>query len=180
MLLLGSPLPAELRPTTIDAVTFGAADLPPGLPSEVLLTRPDIRAAEHSLRASNADIGAARAAFFPSVTISCFAGETDSRFENLFTGVSNEIWTFTPQVNLPIFHSGRLRAQLGVANHRSRHRRGAIRALDPSGVPRSGPTPSRFAARLVRELEARQSLADAAQSGFQLSKRAIARVWTII
>lgn len=169
VLLLGSPLPADLRPTTIDAVTFGAADLPPGLPSEVLLTRPDIRAAEHTLRASNADIGAARAAFFPSVTISGFAGETDSRFENLFTGVSNEIWTFTPQVNLPIFQSGRLRAQLGVANT---DRDIAVAQYERSIQVAFREVADALATRgaIGEELDARQSLADAAQSSFQLSE----------
>lgn len=113
-LLLGAPVPEALKPTTIKSVAFGAAALPPGLPSEVLLQRPDIRAAEHDLRAANANIGAARAAFFPSVRIAGSAGQVDARFENLFSGAA-QTWAFTPSVTLPIFDGGARRGQLGVA-----------------------------------------------------------------
>lgn len=115
-LLLGAPVPEHLRPTTIADVRFGVAELPAGLPSDVLLSRPDIRGAEHDLRAANANIGAARAAFFPRITLTGFAGEADSQFENLFTGVSNQFWNFTPQVSVPIFQGGALVSGLGVAN----------------------------------------------------------------
>ncbi len=116
VLLLGAPLPDALRPTTIADVRFGVEELPPGLPSNVLLNRPDVREAEHGLREANANIGAARAAFFPRITLTGFAGEIDPQFENLFTGVSNQIWSFTPQVSIPIFQGRALRSQLGVAN----------------------------------------------------------------
>ncbi len=114
-LLVGASVPADLRPTSIDAVAFGVETLPPGLPSDVLLTRPDIRAAEHTLRAANADIGAARAAFFPSVSIAGSSGEIDSQFENLFSGGAGDIWSFTPRVTIPIFDAGARRGRLGVA-----------------------------------------------------------------
>src|SRR5690606_28823328 len=107
-------IPDELKPTAIDAVAFAAEPLPPGLPSDVLLTRPDIRAAEHELRAANADIGAARAAFFPSVSISGSIGEADPAFENLFSG-AGAAWSFTPRISIPIFDGGARRARLGVA-----------------------------------------------------------------
>ncbi len=115
-LLLGAPLPEHLRPTAIADVRFGVEALPAGLPSDVLLNRPDIRGAEHTLRAANANIGAARAAFFPRISLTGFAGEADPQFENLFTGISNEIWSFTPQVSIPIFQGGALVSGLGVAN----------------------------------------------------------------
>lgn len=114
-LLLGAPLPENLRPTAIADVRFGVEELPPGLPSDVLLNRPDVREAEHGLRAANANIGAARAAFFPRITLTGFAGEIDPQFENLFSGVSNEIWSFAPQISIPIFQGGALTSQLGVA-----------------------------------------------------------------
>lgn len=114
-LLLGAPAPEHLRPTTIADVRFGVEELPAGLPSDVLLARPDIRGAEHTLRAANANIGAARAAFFPRITLTGAAGEADSQFENLFTGVSNQFWNFTPQVSIPIFQGGALVSGLGVA-----------------------------------------------------------------
>jgi multidrug efflux system outer membrane protein len=168
-LLLGAPVPEELRPTTIEAVTFGVPELPPGLPSDVLLDRPDIRQSEHLLRSANADVGAARAAFFPSVTISGFAGETDAQFENLFDGVSNEIWTFTPQLNLPIFRGGSLRAQLGVANA---DREIAVAQYERAIQVAFREVADALAARatLGDELAARQALADAAGGTFQISE----------
>jgi len=167
-LLLGAPMPDALRPTTIEAVQFGVSDLPPGLPSEVLLNRPDIRQAEHSLRAANANIGAARAAFFPRVTLSGFAGEIDPQFENLFTGVSNEIWTFTPQVSIPIFQGGALMSQLGVANtdrdiavaQYERAIQVAFREVADALATR---------AAIGDELAARERLADAAGETYRLS-----------
>lgn len=168
-LLVGAPVPTELRPTTVDAVVFGAAELPPGLPSDVLLARPDIRQSEHLLRSANADVGAARAAFFPSVTISGFAGETDAEFENLFDGVSNQIWTFTPRLNLPIFRGGALRAQLGVANA---DRNIAIAEYERSIQVAFREVADALAARatLRNELAARQALADAAGGGYRISE----------
>lgn len=168
-LLLGAPVPEGLRPTEIDAVHFGVTDLTAGLPSDVLLNRPDIRSAEHSLRAANANIGAARAAFFPRVTLSGFAGEADTEFENLFTGISNEIWTFTPQVSIPIFSGGALLSQLGVAN--------ADRDIALSQYERSIQVAFREVADALAtraaiddELAARQRLADAASESFRLSQ----------
>lgn len=104
-LLLGTPTPEELRPTDIGAINFGAADLPHNLPSQVLLSRPDIVSAEHNLRAYNANIGAARAAFFPSISLSGSAGQVDPSFENLFSG-AGESWSFTPRVTIPLFSGG--------------------------------------------------------------------------
>jgi multidrug efflux system outer membrane protein len=113
-LLLGTPVPQALRPTNIDAISFGAADLPPALPSQVLLTRPDIAAAERELRASNANIGAARAAFFPSISLSGSAGQIDPSFESLFAGAGNS-WSFAPRITIPIFSGGANIARLGAA-----------------------------------------------------------------
>jgi len=113
-LLLGAPVPQALRPTNIEAIAFGAADLPPSLPSQVLLSRPDIIAAEHQLRASNANIGAARAAFFPRISLSGAAGQIDPSFENLFAG-AGQSWSFVPQVTIPIFSGGANIARLGEA-----------------------------------------------------------------
>jgi multidrug efflux system outer membrane protein len=90
------------------------ADLPPGLPSEVLLARPDVLQAEHQLKAENAQIGAARAAFFPSVTLTGSGGASSTDLASLFKGASG-IWSFTPQVTVPIFDGGTNRANLDYA-----------------------------------------------------------------
>lgn len=113
-LLVGAPVGAELLPTAFDQPVTGLAALPAGLPSEVLLRRPDVLAAEHVLRATNANIGAARAAFFPSITLTGTVGSASDELSGLFdSGTST--WSFVPRVNVPIFQGGRLRAGLGVA-----------------------------------------------------------------
>ncbi|TDF80708.1 efflux transporter outer membrane subunit [Pseudomonas sp. H9] len=108
-LLVGTALPAEL--SRAQAYSQPLAPLPEGLPADLLLRRPDIQAAEHRLLAANANIGAARAAFFPSITLTAAAGTTSSELDGLFEGGSG-LWSFVPQVNLPIFNAGRLRGNL--------------------------------------------------------------------
>lgn len=113
-LLVGQPIPADLPASTPLATTTLGGELPAGLPSDLLTTRPDIRSAEQALRAANADIGAARAAFFPSITLTGSAGTASGELSGLFRGGSFA-WTFAPQVVLPIFDGGRNKANLGVA-----------------------------------------------------------------
>lgn len=109
-LLLGSGVPADLPAgQALDQALL--AELPVGLPSELLQRRPDILQAEHALKAANADIGAARAAFFPSISLTARAGTTSSELSGLFKGGSGT-WLFQPQINLPIFTAGSLKANL--------------------------------------------------------------------
>jgi NodT family efflux transporter outer membrane factor (OMF) lipoprotein len=91
--------------------------LPAGLPSELLVNRPDILAAEHQLVAANANIGAARAAFFPNINLTGAYGVASASLDDLFkNGV--KVWSFTPTVTLPLFDAGRLKGNLGVAQAR--------------------------------------------------------------
>jgi multidrug efflux system outer membrane protein len=114
VLLIGQPLPADLPPvTTLAAVTLGA-EVPAGLPSDLLVNRPDIRQAEQQLISANANIGAARAAFFPRISLTGSAGKVSTELGGLFRGAS--AWTFAPQMILPIFDTGRNFAGLGAAN----------------------------------------------------------------
>lgn len=113
-LLAGAPVGAADLPTAFDAQTVAMVPLPANLSSEVLLRRPDIQAAEHVLVGANANIGAARAAFFPSISLTGNAGTASSSFSGLFESGSL-VWRFLPQINLPIFQGGRLRANLGMA-----------------------------------------------------------------
>lgn len=103
-------LPAGLSLTTQDLVGV----VPAGLPSDVLLRRPDIRAAEQQLLAANANIGAARAAFFPRITLTTSLGTASGQFSSLFRSGSFG-WTFAPQLLLPIFDGGRNQANLDSA-----------------------------------------------------------------
>ena len=91
--------------------------LQPGLPSEVLVQRPDIIAAEHALKSANANIGAARAAFFPRVTLTTSLGTASRELEGLFDAGSHA-WTFAPSISLPIFNAGRNRSNLELAEVR--------------------------------------------------------------
>jgi multidrug efflux system outer membrane protein len=89
-------------------------DVPAGLPSSLLERRPDIRAAEQALIAANANIGVARAAYFPQVTLSGTLGGQSSQLASLFSG-SNSSWLFVPQVTQPIFTAGRLKSGVKLA-----------------------------------------------------------------
>ncbi|MBB3224422.1 AdeC/AdeK/OprM family multidrug efflux complex outer membrane factor [Pseudoduganella umbonata] len=113
-LLAGAPVPAELLPQgTLQPVTQ-LADLPAGLPSDVLQRRPDVLVAERTLQANNANIGVARAAFFPSISLTASAGAMSSDLSNLFKAGA-DTWSFMPQLNLPIFAGGRNQANLDLA-----------------------------------------------------------------
>jgi multidrug efflux system outer membrane protein len=115
VLLIGLPsLPADL-PQGRDLDTQELlTDLPAGVPSEVLTRRPDVRAAEHSLIAANANIGAARAAFFPRITLTGSYGTASSEFKGLFDSGS-DAWSFTPTITVPIFNGGANIANLDLA-----------------------------------------------------------------
>jgi multidrug efflux system outer membrane protein len=112
-LLLGGALPSDLEAPTSDAPAI-AMNVPVGAPSAMLLQRPDIRAAEHALVAANANIGAARAAFFPSVNLAIGAGTTAGPLDHLFNGGTGT-WSFLPSITLPIFNAGRLKASRDYA-----------------------------------------------------------------
>lgn len=112
-LLIGGPIPADL-PAGLEVKDAMLADFPAGLPSDLLLRRPDIRAAEHRLLAANASIGAARAAFFPSVSLTARAGTASRDLSGLFDAGSGT-WSFVPTITVPIFTFGRLRSNLEYA-----------------------------------------------------------------
>jgi multidrug efflux system outer membrane protein len=111
-LVVGAPLPAELLPDGGEVAIRG--DLQPGLPSDVLLRRPDVLAAEHTLQARNADIGAARAAFFPRISLTGQAGTASPALDGLFKAGTGA-WTFAPQIVLPLFSGGANLAGLAAA-----------------------------------------------------------------
>ncbi len=132
-LLVGQPIPEHLLPPVPPAVVASAgkkgaavpvptasaqntlsrfADVTVGLPSDVLLQRPDIRAAEQNLIAANANIGAARAAFFPRISLTGSYGNLSVELDDLFTSGAVRAWSFAPKITLPIFTWGRLRANL--------------------------------------------------------------------
>jgi|AntAceMinimDraft_12_1070368.scaffolds.fasta_scaffold01591_4 multidrug efflux system outer membrane protein len=109
--LIGQPLPQNLP----DALPFDdlgqLATVPAGLPADLITRRPDIRAAENQLLAANANIGAARAAFLPNVSLTGSLGTVSTSFGDLF-GSGSGVWAFTPSISLPLFRGGTLQAGL--------------------------------------------------------------------
>jgi NodT family efflux transporter outer membrane factor (OMF) lipoprotein len=116
-LVVGSEQPNDLPPALPLERQPVSARLPAGLSADVLLTRPDIRQAEQLLKAANADIGAARAAFFPQLSLTASFGYASSSLGGLFNP-SRQVWRFVPQVTQPLFQGGRLRAELNLAKVR--------------------------------------------------------------
>jgi multidrug efflux system outer membrane protein len=114
VVLLGVPLPDDL-PTNgeLDSETL-LTDLAAGIPSEILAQRPDVLAAEHNLIAANANIGAARAAFFPSISLTGNFGTASTQLSGLFERGSSA-WTFAPQISVPLFAGGANIAGLHLA-----------------------------------------------------------------
>jgi multidrug efflux system outer membrane protein len=167
-LVAGAPVPAELQPATLTDSVSAVTELPAGVPSEVLTRRPDILQAERSLRAANASIGAARAAFFPSITLTAAAGTASSTLDGLFGGGSG-IWSFIPQIRIPIFEGGRLKANLDVAEVQrdinvaqyEKAIQGAFREVADALAER---------ATLAERLDARRLQLEATQASFRLAE----------
>ena len=118
VLLVGTPLSPSLV-KQMEAIDGLSAEpslpiVPAGLPSDLLTRRPDIQAAEHALLSANANIGAARAAFFPSISLTASGGISSPSLDSLFTG-GQGAWTFEPQITLPIFTGGENIANLDIA-----------------------------------------------------------------
>jgi multidrug efflux system outer membrane protein len=179
-LLVGATPPAELLPNppaTPSAQTAGTAEPavasqllvpPPDLPSSVLQQRPDVLAAEHALRASNADIGAARAAFFPRIALTASAGTASSTLSGLFASGS-KAWSFAPSVSVPIFDGGANRANLRVAE--------AQQKIQVATYEKAVQTAFREVAdalaerrTLAERLDAQRSLLGATSRSFELSQ----------
>jgi len=113
-LLIGTEIPADLLPGDELQPAAALVQVPDELPSSLLQRRPDVLSAEHTLKAANADIGVARAAFFPSITLTASGGTASSDLSGLFKAGSGA-WTFAPSISLPIFNAGSNRATLDSA-----------------------------------------------------------------
>lgn len=114
-LLAGQPLPDALLPSSQIGSATVLPELPGGLPASVLLQRPDLRAAEQLLQAAAFDVGAARAARFPRLTLTASAGLRSPELDGLFrSGNGNSFWSLLPSLDLPIFDAGARRSQVEV------------------------------------------------------------------
>jgi len=113
-LVVGAPVPQDLLPQTLSETLAAVKGVSPELPSDVLLNRPDILQAELLLKGANANIGAARAAFFPRITLTSSVGFNSDQLTGLFKGGAFT-WGFSPNISVPIFEGGRNRANLEAA-----------------------------------------------------------------
>ena len=116
-LLTGGPLADALLPPALAAneAQHWLGEVRAGIPSEVLLTRPDVRSAEHTLKAEHANIGAARAQYFPSLSLTGSGGIASGALNTLFTGAASGIWSFAPSVSLTLLDGGARRANVDYA-----------------------------------------------------------------
>ncbi|WP_026437269.1 efflux transporter outer membrane subunit [Acidovorax sp. JHL-9] len=181
-LLVGAPVPAALLPEGVDTAASASTEpaatraapaaallaVPAGLPSSVLLNRPDVRAAEYTLRGAYASIGAARAAFFPSITLTASAGTASNALSGLFDG-GNGTWSFAPQIRLPLFDAGRNRANLQIAETA---RETAVAQYEKAVQTAFREVADALADRatLAERLQAQQSLQAATLKALQLSE----------
>ena len=116
-LVVGQAVPDALLPEPgahVDADAVALAPLPANLSSKVLLQRPDVLSAEHTLKAANANIGAARAAFFPTISLTATAGRSSDSLSSLFER-GHGVWSFVPSISVPIFNAGSLKGSLDSA-----------------------------------------------------------------
>lgn len=166
-LLAGAPLPAEWLPAELPDGITAVAGLPAGVPSETLTRRPDILQAERALRAANASIGAARAAFFPRISLTAAAGTASTSLGDLF-GSGSGTWSFIPQLRVPIFEAGRLQASLDVAEvQRDIQVAQYEKAIQSAFREVADVLAER--ATLAEQLDARRRLVEATAASFRLS-----------
>ncbi|NMF95819.1 AdeC/AdeK/OprM family multidrug efflux complex outer membrane factor [Aromatoleum toluolicum] len=167
-LVVGAEVPVGLLPQGLTESITSVAELPAGVPSEVLTRRPDILQTERQLRAANASIGAARAAFFPRITLTAAAGTASSTLDGLFEAGSGT-WSFAPQISLPIFEAGRLSANLEATKVQ---REIAVAQYEKAIQLAFREVADALAERatLTEQLDARRKLVEATEASFKLSE----------
>jgi len=167
-LLVGAPLPFELIPPPLSEAPAALKDIAPGLTSDVLLGRPDILQAEDQLKAANANIGAARAAFFPRITLVSSIGVSSDDLAGLFKPGSFA-WKVAPQISIPIFNAGSNRANLKVAEV---DRDIAVAEYEKAIQTAFREVSDALAVRgtIDDQLAAQQSLTDASKETYRLSQ----------
>ncbi|MBG6290128.1 efflux transporter outer membrane subunit [Pseudomonas nitroreducens] len=168
VLLLGTADAAKRIPQLPQDKPMLIQDIAPGTPSELIERRPDILAAEHVLKARNADIGAARAAFFPRISLTGSFGTSSAEMSGLFDGGSRS-WSFVPTLSLPIFDAGRNSANLDLAKVR---KDSAVAAYEGTIQTAFREVADALAATdtLRREEAARRALANTTNETLKLAK----------
>ncbi len=166
-LVVGATVPDSLLPVGLDDPDAALSRVPGALSSDVLLRRPDVLQAEHQLRAAKADIGAARAAFFPSISLTGQGGSTTASLASLFAP-GTAVWTFMPTISVPIFAGGANLA--GLANAKAQDRI-AVATYEKAVQTAFRETADALAAQgvMADRLAAQQGLVTAASESLRLS-----------
>jgi len=165
-LLVGAPVEESLLPTELPPDGW-LARVPAGISSSALLDRPDVQQAEHTLKAYNADIGAARAAFFPDLSLTANGGLESAALSTLFSGGTN-VWTIAPQVALPLFSGG---ANVANLAYYKAQRKQAVAAYEQAVQSAFREVADALAVRgtIQEQLDAQQELVAAAQDSYRLA-----------
>lgn len=167
-LLVGQPVAARLLPDGLDDLPADTIALAPaGVRSDLLLRRPDVLEAEHNLKGANADIGAARANFFPSISLTANAGVGSSSLARLFShGVG--IWSFAPEVSLPLFSGG---ANVAALRYAEAEKKGLIAAYEKAIQNGFKEVADALARRetLAEQLDAQQAYLQAAEQSLAIA-----------
>ena len=166
-LVVGSQPAEDLLPSGLTEVASLMSDIPAGVPSETLLQRPDIAQAERLLRAANANIGAARAAFYPRIVLTGSGGVASNKLASLFDAGTGT-WSFLPQIILPIFNAGSNQANLDAARVDKDIRIAQYEKAIQSAF-REASDALAVRATVGEQLAAQQALVDAATESYRLS-----------
>lgn len=169
-LSVGENLKEELLPTGLDENSQYLAAIPVGLSSNVLLNRPDILAAEHDLKAANANISVARAAYFPSISITTTAGIASSALSNLFSGGAASVWSFAPNISLPIFDWGSKEASLDYAKAQKDLYIAKYELAIQTAFSEVSDALARYGT-IENQLSAQENLVDASRNSYFLSEK---------
>lgn len=166
-LLVGAQAAEELLPSALTEVAAALHEIPAGIPSETLLQRPDVLQAERLLRAANASIGAARAAFFPRITLTASGGVASNRLSDLFDS-GNGTWLFVPQIVLPIFNAGSNQASLDSARAEQGIRIAQYEKTVQTAF-REASDALAVRATIAEQIDAQNALATAARESYRLT-----------
>lgn len=167
-LLVGEELDESLLPDALPESEQLVSVVPAGLSSTVLLQRPDVLAAEHNLKAANANIGAARAAYFPTLSLTATGGVASSVLADVLTGGASSIWSIAPSLTLPIFDAGANDASLAYSQAQREKYLAAYEYAIQSAFSEVADALARRAT-IQNQLDAQQALVDASARSYELS-----------
>lgn len=167
-LLVGEQFDDSLMAIALPESETLVTDVPAGLSSTVLLERPDVLSAEHNLKSANANIGAARAAFFPTLSLTATGGLASSVLSDIFTGGASSIWTIAPSITLPIFNGGANDANLAYSEAQQTKYLAAYEYAIQSAFSEVADTLARRAT-IQDQLDAQEALVTAASRSYDLS-----------